>query len=109
MTSEIFKTFIIKSLADMSKEELTNVIFNISDSNLDDVGKAVLAEQGRKEKEKAKKVEQEKRLDRPSIAGPSGIAPTQVTVPVAGEGGLLKTKVTEAEKSRKRKCKWFVL
>lgn len=75
MSSETFKALIIDMITCLSKDQLKAVLGNISESSLEEIGKALLAEKGRKgteveqvekeiEKEVEKPVEEEEEVEK---------------------------------------------
>jgi len=58
MSSETFKALVIEMITSLSKDQLKLVLGNISDSSLEEVGKVLLAEKGRKGNE-------DKQVDKP--------------------------------------------
>jgi hypothetical protein len=73
MTSDVLKGFVDYSLSKMSHDQLRNIILATSGGNYEEMGKAVLAEQGREEKgRKGKGVDREGHTgnDQEGRAGP---------------------------------------
>jgi len=109
MSSATFKALIIDTLSTMDNSQLMNIISTISDTNLEVVGKAVLAEKGRKGKEKVaggkaveghvvKKVEREGEAVETSTCR---VRSSKMITPIASQ----TKSVQEAGVSvRKRKC-----
>jgi hypothetical protein len=108
MSFETCKALIADMVSSMSNDQLKNVIFNISNTNLEEVGKAILAEKGRKgmevgkeeEKEHGKEIEKdtEKNLDIEKKAVPPRSDVGKGAVSVVVPNGKVK------QLSKKRKC-----
>jgi hypothetical protein len=118
MSFETCKALIADMVSSMSNDQLKNVIFNISNTNLEEVGKAILAEKGRKgmevgkeeEKEHGKEIEKdtEKNLDIVKNVAPKIKTQKKAVPPRSDVGkGAVSVVVPNGkvkQLSKKRKC-----
>jgi hypothetical protein len=111
MSSNTYKAFINDALSTMCIDQLRKIILNITDTNFEEVGRAVLAEKGLIEKQRGMEVIKETHVAKkvvPKMKPMKKAIPPKKRgrKPVAPRAPPMLSQAREATIPRKRRCKF---